>query len=123
MQCPFCAIKPEQEIIAESATAFAIYDKYPVQKGHALIIPKRHIADYFELSFKEQSALHFLANKVKVILQEKYNPDGFNIGINIGEVAGQTIHHVHLHLIPRFKGDMEDPTGDVRGVIPEKQKY
>jgi diadenosine tetraphosphate (Ap4A) HIT family hydrolase len=121
--CPFCNPDNERELIVESATAYAIYDKFPVNNGHALIIPKRHSADYFELSFKEQSACIFMLNKVKEIVSEKFNPDGFNIGINVGERAGQTINHVHIHLIPRYNGDVEEPSGGVRCVIPSKQKY
>ena len=121
--CPFCNPEPERELILESATAYAIYDKFPVNKGHALIIPKRHCADYFSLTFKEQSACWFILNKTKLIISEKYNPDGFNVGINVNEPAGQTIPHVHIHLIPRYKGDVKIPEGGVRGVIPEKQKY
>lgn len=121
--CPFCHPEPQRELIAESATAYAIFDKYPVNKGHALIIPKRHCANYFDLTFKEQSACIFLLNSVKEIITKRYNPDGFNIGININETAGQTVHHVHIHLIPRYKGDVDDPRGGVRGVIPEKKLY
>lgn len=123
IDCPFCNPDSERELIVESATAYAIYDKFPVNDGHALIIPKSHCADYFDLTFKEQSACIFMMNKVKEIVLEKFNPDGFNIGINVGEKAGQTVPHVHLHLIPRYNGDVEEPRGGVRGVIPDKQKY
>jgi diadenosine tetraphosphate (Ap4A) HIT family hydrolase len=123
IDCPFCNPDSERKLIVESATAYAIYDKFPVNDGHALIIPKRHCADYFDLTFKEQSACIFMMNKVKEIVLEKFNPDGFNIGINVGEKAGQTVPHVHLHLIPRYNGDVEEPRGGVRGVIPDKQKY
>ena len=121
--CPFCNPDAERELIVESATAFAIFDKFPVNNGHALIIPKKHCADYFELSFKEQAACIFMLNKVKEIVTQKFKPDGFNVGINVGEKAGQTINHVHIHLIPRYNGDVNDPMGGVRGVIPNKQKY
>lgn len=121
--CPFCNPDPERELIVESATAYAIYDKFPVNEGHALIIPKRHCADYFEFSFREQAACYFVLNKVKEIVSKRFNPDGFNIGINVGAHAGQTVPHVHIHLIPRYKGDVEDPKGGVRGVIPDRQKY
>lgn len=121
--CPFCNPDKERELIAETATAYAIYDKYPVNKGHALIIPKRHCANYFDLSFREQNACMFLVNQVQKIIQAELNPNGFNIGINVNESAGQTIFHVHIHLIPRFKGDMENPRGGVRGVIPNKRIY
>jgi diadenosine tetraphosphate (Ap4A) HIT family hydrolase len=121
--CPFCNPNSERELILESATAYALFDKYPVSRGHALIIPKRHCANYFQLSFKEQSACWFVLNKVKEILIEDFTPDGFNVGINVNEVAGQTISHVHIHLIPRYTGDVELPEGGVRGVIPEKRYY
>lgn len=121
--CPFCNPEPERELIVESATAYAIPDKFPVSKGHSLIIPKRHCADYFELSFKEQSACVFMLNEVKRIIAEQYHPDGFNVGINIGEDAGQTVPHVHIHIIPRYKGDVPEPRGGVRGVIPRKRSY
>ena len=121
--CPFCNPDPERELLLESATAYAIFDKFPVSKGHTLIIPKKHCFNYFELSFKEQSACWFMVNKAKEILEQKLNPDGFNIGINIKESAGQTVPHVHIHLIPRFKGDVNEPRGGVRGVIPEKKNY
>lgn len=123
ISCPFCNPDSDRELILESATAYAIYDKFPVNKGHALIIPKKHCADYFALTFKEQSACWFILNKTKEIIAEKFNPDGFNIGINVNEPAGQTIPHVHIHLIPRYNGDVKTPEGGVRGVIPEKQKY
>jgi diadenosine tetraphosphate (Ap4A) HIT family hydrolase len=121
--CPFCNPDSERELIVETATMYAMYDKFPVNEGHALIIPKRHIPNYFELSIKEQYAYLLVLNKVKEIVTKRFQPDGFNIGINIGEHAGQTISHVHIHLIPRYKGDVEDPKGGVRGVIPDKQKY
>ena len=91
--------------------------------GHALIIPKRHVSDYFELNFKEQSSCIFMLNEVKKIIQKRFNPAGFNVGINIGEKAGQTVSHVHIHLIPRYAGDVDDPRGGVRGVIPERKMY
>ena len=122
-ECPFCNPAAEIELIAESAMVYAIYDKFPVNDGHALIIPKKHCIDYFDLRFREQSACVFMINKVKKIVADRFNPDGFNIGINIGEKAGQTVNHVHIHLIPRYNGDVEDPRGGVRGVIPNKQKY
>lgn len=121
--CPFCNPDPHRELILESATVYAIYDKFPVNDGHALIIPKRHCSDYFQLSFREQSACWFVLNKVKEIISKKFNPEGYNVGININQTAGQTIDHVHIHLIPRYSGDVEIPEGGVRGVIPDKQQY
>ncbi len=119
--CPFCNPDSERELLLESATAYAMYDNFPVSSGHTLVIPKKHCADYFELSFKEQSACIFMLNTLKPVIQKKFNPEGFNVGINIGEAAGQTIQHVHIHLIPRYKGDVKEPRGGVRGVIPEKE--
>jgi len=121
--CPFCNPDSGREIIVENYSAYAMYDKYPVSKGHTLIIPKRHVADYFELSSEEQTACWCIVNAVRQISIEKFNPDGFNIGINVNEEAGQTIPHVHIHLIPRYHGDVKDPEGGVRGVIPEKRIY
>ena len=122
-ECPFCNPDSKRELIVESATAYSIFDKFPVNKGHVLIIPKKHCTNYFDLSFKEQSACLFMLNKVKEIVSNKFNPDGFNVGINIGDAAGQTIPHVHIHLIPRYKDDVENPSGGVRGVIPDKKIY
>lgn len=121
--CPFCNPETERELIVESATAYAMFDKFPVSNGHALIIPKRHCNDYFDLTFKEQSACVFMLNSVEQIIMKRFNPDGINIGINIGEAAGQTVSHVHIHLIPRYMNDVNDPRGGVRGVIPEKKIY
>lgn len=123
LDCPFCNPESARKLIVESATAYAIYDKFPVNDGHALIIPKRHCEDYFDLTFKEQAACIFMLNKVKEIISTEFKPQGFNVGINVGEQAGQTVKHVHIHLIPRYKGDVDEPKGGVRGVIPNKQKY
>ena len=122
-ECPFCNLDPTREIISESTLTFAIYDKYPVNTGHTLIIPRRHCSSYFELTDEEQISCWQMVNELKTVLTKKYNPDGFNIGININQAAGQTIPHVHIHLIPRFKGDIPEPEGGVRGVIPEKRMY
>ncbi|HOW26084.1 MAG TPA: HIT family protein [Bacteroidales bacterium] len=121
--CPFCHPFERTDVIMESDSAYAIYDKFPVSRGHILIIPKRHCADYFDLDFSEQSACWVLLNEVKEIIENKFHPDGFNIGININESAGQTIWHAHIHLIPRYLGDVVEPRGGVRGVIPEKREY
>ena len=119
--CLFCNL--EREKILKSELSFAIYDAFPVNEGHTLIIPKRHTANYFDLTNEEQADCFALLNRVKGIVQEKYNPAGFNVGININEAAGQTVPHVHIHLIPRYDGDVEVPRGGVRGVIPEKRNY
>lgn len=122
-ECPFCHPCSSIELILESAQAYSIRDKFPVNPGHSLIIPKRHVSDYFDLSFREQSSCVFMLNEVKKDIQKQFNPDGFNVGINIGVHAGQTVSHVHIHLIPRYAGDVEDPRGGVRGVIPDKKDY
>jgi diadenosine tetraphosphate (Ap4A) HIT family hydrolase len=109
--------------VVENALAFAVYDTWPVTEGHLLIIPKRHYPSVFEASREELEAMAELVKLGKSILDEKYKPDGYNIGVNIGTASGQTIMHVHLHLIPRFVGDVSEPLGGVRGVIPARQKY
>ena len=121
--CPFCDKEKGRETIIENDLAFAIYDKYPVSIGHTLIIPKRHCSNYFNLSIEEQSSCWGLINRVKDLISEECHPDGFNIGINIDESGGQTIPHVHIHLIPRYQGDVAEPAGGVRGVIPGRKKY
>ena len=121
--CPFCNLPADRALLAISDTAFAIYDGYPVNPGHALIIPKRHVTNYFELSEEEQAACFRLLNDVKAVVQERYRPDGFNVGINVEAAAGQTVGHVHIHLIPRYWGDVENVRGGVRGVIPSKMSY
>lgn len=119
--CVFCA--PKSKVILESASTYSIYDRFPVSKGHALIIPKRHVSSYFDLSLKEQIACQLNINKLKKIIDKEYNPDGYNIGVNIGSTGGQTISHVHIHLIPRYKGDVDNPIGGVRNVIPDLGNY
>lgn len=121
MSCPFCG--NGLKILRENELAFAIYDKYPVSRGHLLVIPKRHVSDYFDTTPEERRAMNELLDECKAMLDETFSPDGYNIGINVGEAAGQTIFHVHVHLIPRYKGDLDDPRGGVRGVIPEKRIY
>lgn len=121
--CPFCGTLSDRRILATSELAFAIFDKYPLNAGHALIIPKRHCPDYFELTKDEQLECWQLLDEVQILLAEEFHPDGFNVGINIGASAGQTVPHVHIHLIPRYNKDVTDPVGGVRGVIPERRRY
>jgi len=120
-KCVFC--QPHDEIILENELAYALFDRFPVSKGHALVIPKRHVADFFDLQFDEQTACLSILNELKRILDEQYDPDGYNIGVNVGRIAGQSIHHVHIHLIPRYKGDVKNPLGGVRNVIVSKADY
>ena len=118
--CPFCG---EPEIIIENDLAFAHYDTYPVSEGHCLLITRRHVAHYFEATDEEKAALWNLLNEVKPVIDREFGPDGYNVGVNVGAAAGQSIPHLHIHLIPRYAGDVENPQGGVRGVIPHKQKY
>lgn len=121
--CLFCEI-PEERIIAENSLAYAIRDGYPVTEHHTLIIPKRHIAEYFELGRPEINACNELMYGIrKEVLKLDSSVTGFNIGMNAGEDAGQTIFHCHIHLIPRRKGDVENPRGGVRHVIAGKGYY
>lgn len=120
--CPFCY--PDScKIILINTHAIAIHDGFPVTSGHALILPKRHIASFFEATKEEQAALFDLLAEMQQIIQAELTPDGFNIGINDGAAAGQTVMHLHIHLIPRYLGDTEDPRGGVRWIMPEKAPY
>lgn len=122
--CIFCEISIGDRIIDQNETCFVIKDAFPVTEGHLLIIPKKHVADYFDLNENEKSDIQFLMEKHRNLLQKSDGSiKGFNIGINVGQAAGQTIFHTHVHLIPRRHGDVEDPKGGVRGVISNKQKY
>jgi diadenosine tetraphosphate (Ap4A) HIT family hydrolase len=123
ISCPFCILESAREVFIENESAFAIFDKFPVSNGHLLIIPKLHFSSYFELDSEIQSACWDLINQSKELLEKKFSPLGYNIGININEAAGQTIGHAHIHLIPRYEGDVSNPKGGVRGVIPSKKEY
>jgi diadenosine tetraphosphate (Ap4A) HIT family hydrolase len=120
--CPFCAL-PVARILDENAHAVVVADAFPVSPGHTLVIPRRHTAHFFDLSFDEITAVYELLCRVKIQLDNNLKPAGYNVGINIGKAAGQTIAHVHVHLIPRFSGDVTEPQGGVRNVIPGKGPY
>lgn len=119
---PFLDI-PESEYIRESSLGFAVKSLYAVSPGHSLVIPKRHIPHWKNASSEEKIALMDLVDEVIEDLEKEFDPDGFNVGWNEGESAGQTIFHLHIHVIPRFEGDVEDPRGGVRYVIPDKANY
>ena len=122
--CPFCNVLANKEFITENAHAVAFLDKFPVTEGHILIVPKRHVADYFETTEEERIAIgDMLVQLRQDIIENDHSVEGFNIGINIGEAAGQTVFHCHVHLIPRRRGDTPHPHGGVRGVIPDKMQY
>ena len=113
----------DKEKIIENNHAFAIKDGFPVSKGHSLIVPKREITSIYDLNSDEFSHFFLLSRQLIKILKNEYNPDAFNIGINNGQYAGQTVAHAHMHIIPRYKGDVKDPKGGVRNIIPDKSGY
>jgi diadenosine tetraphosphate (Ap4A) HIT family hydrolase len=120
--CPFCHPDPKR-ILAENDICFIYQDGFPVSSGHALLIPKRHVATLFECSAEDQAILLATLNQAKRLIDQSHQPDGYNIGINQAPAGGQTVPHLHIHLIPRYQGDAEDPRGGVRWVLPEKAKY
>jgi diadenosine tetraphosphate (Ap4A) HIT family hydrolase len=123
-RCVFCAATENREIILENHYVFAILDAFPVSEGHTLIIPRRHIPDYFEMTEEEQKgANELLRIRRDQLLESDPSIKGFNVGVNCGKEAGQTIFHAHIHLIPRRSGDTPSPKGGVRGVIPDKMSY
>ncbi len=122
MDCVFCQIYSGQEIV-RNELAKAIYDQFPVSPGHILIIPSRHVPSYFELTLEEENAMRDLLWKCRDLLEYERLPSGYNIGVNVGKAAGQTVFHVHVHLIPRYDGDVDDPTGGVRNTIPGMGQY
>jgi len=119
--CIFC--KPQREILAENALAIATPDTYPVSPGHALVVPRRHAKTIWDLTDEEYAACFALVRQIKPLLDERYRPDGYNVGANCEEAGGQSVWHAHIHVIPRFKGDVENPRGGVRHVIPLKARY
>lgn len=122
-ECVFCRAESTKEIIASSVLSLAFFDGFPVSPGHVLVIPRRHVASFFDLTEEEVVDLMSLMHQVKALVDARFHPDGYNVGINVGEAAGQSVFHVHLHLIPRYSGDVPNPKGGVRGVIPGKQRY
>ncbi|HYB49474.1 MAG TPA: HIT domain-containing protein [Burkholderiaceae bacterium] len=122
MACPFCTLS-ESRVRFESALAVGVDDAYPVSPGHTLIVPRRHVGSYFELSHLERQAMNELLDQAQKDLANRLQPDAYTIGINDGPAAGQSIPHVHIHLIPRFRGDRDNPRGGVRWVLPQKADY
>ena len=120
--CPFCSIKDDR-IVGRLGTAFAIRDGFPVSPGHTLIIPRRHIGSLFGIPGSDLLDLLQLLAQTKAALDREFQPDGYNIGVNDGAAAGQTVPHLHLHLIPRYRGDQPDPRGGVRWIFPDKADY
>jgi len=120
--CPFCSL-PAERLVDAGELAVVIRDGFPVSKGHSLVIPRRHVASWFDVTREEQLALLDLLARARRQIDEEFHPDGYNIGINDGPAAGQTVRHLHIHLIPRYAGDTEDPRGGVRWVFPHKAAY
>ena len=121
-QCPFCHLE-KPRILLENDFAAAFLDGFPVAEGHMLVVPKRHVASLFDLPEEEQAALWRLVALVRGKLMAELKPDGFNVGVNDGSAAGQTVMHAHVHVIPRRKGDVADPRGGVRWIMPSKARY
>jgi diadenosine tetraphosphate (Ap4A) HIT family hydrolase len=120
--CPFCTIAADR-ILAESDYTFTIRDDYPASPGHTLVMTKRHIESLFDITGEEQAEIMAAVRDAKHALEAELQPDGFNIGVNVGVAAGQTVMHAHVHVIPRFKGDVADPRGGIRHCIPGKGAY
>jgi len=121
--CPFCQAFRTPRIVASSPLAAALFDLFPISPGHTLIVPKRHVADWFDLTEDERNDILELAAQMRERLIVERNPDGWNVGINIGAAGGQTVGHVHMHLIPRYDGDRPDPRGGVRWILPDHAAY
>ena len=120
--CPFCAL-PAGRIVHARESAVVIRDGFPVSPGHSLVIPKRHVSSFFEATDAERGDLLSLLAEARDDLERQFRPAGYNIGINDGAAAGQTVPHLHIHLIPRYVGDRDDPRGGVRWVLPDKAAY
>jgi len=120
--CPFCAISSDR-VTLENEHALAFGDGYPVAQGHTLVIPRRHVASIFDLVAVDQAAVWDLVARVRVQLASASHPDAFTVGVNDGVAAGQTVTHAHIHIIPRWNGDVPDPRGGVRWMIPAKAAY
>lgn len=120
--CIFCHTANEK-LVAENVLAQAVYDTYPVSPGHALIVPRRHAVTIWDLTDEEYAACFALVREAKAILEARHQPDAFNVGVNCGGAAGQSVWHAHIHLIPRYRGDVPDPRGGVRNIIPHKGHY
>jgi diadenosine tetraphosphate (Ap4A) HIT family hydrolase len=123
--CFFCDAQglDDDKIFLQTANFYARWDDMPVTPGHCEIVPKQHIDSFFELTPAQMAEMQGLAQQVKVVIDEEFSPDGYNIGVNEGEAAGRTQHHLHMHVIPRYFGDVEEPKGGVRNIIPGKGDY
>ncbi|MFA4970496.1 MAG: HIT family protein [Sulfuritalea sp.] len=120
--CPFCTLAPERILVADDL-GVVFRDGFPVSPGHTLVIPRRHVGSFFDLTPEERDAIMALLDAAKEGVDAEFKPNGYNIGINDGAAAGQTVPHLHIHLIPRYTGDCIDPRGGIRWVLPERAKY
>jgi diadenosine tetraphosphate (Ap4A) HIT family hydrolase len=120
--CPFCAITADR-ILRQGEHAVVIRDGFPVSPGHTLVIPRRHVASFFDVAEAERAGMMSLLAAARDDLEREFHPAGYNVGINDGAAAGQTVPHLHIHLIPRYAGDRDDPRGGVRWVLPDKAAY
>lgn len=119
LSCELC--KPS-DVVAENMHAYARYDSNSLSRGHVLVVPRRHVANFFDMNLEEQSAVLALLNQAQHLIQAQHAPDGYNIGVNIGKAGGQSRMHVHVHLIPRYAGDVPDPRGGIRCVLADKNR-
>jgi diadenosine tetraphosphate (Ap4A) HIT family hydrolase len=120
MNCELC--RTETTLFGDE-NAFVRYDNNSLSKGHVLIIPRRHVSDFFEMTWAEKTSILALLDKAKAEISKEHSPDGYNIGINVGKAAGQSRMHVHVHLIPRYIGDVADPSGGIRCVLPRRSNH
>jgi ATP adenylyltransferase len=121
--CPFCRRVADGDFAGGNQLAVSFPDAFPLNPGHTLIVSRRHVSEYESLSAAEQAAMWQLIPEVWQSIRKEHSPAGYNIGINVGAAAGQTVDHVHLHVIPRYAGDVEDPRGGIRWVIPARARY
>ena len=121
-ECRFCRTRPGRALI-RGEHCFAGWDRHPVNPGHMLVIPYRHFPTYFDAPPEVKREMWEMVDRARAIIEREHHPDGYNIGVNVGEDAGQSIMHLHIHIIPRYKGDVENPKGGIRGVVPARQHY
>jgi diadenosine tetraphosphate (Ap4A) HIT family hydrolase len=115
-----CELCTPADLVLENSLAYVRYDNHALSRGHVIAVPRRHVASFFDMTAEEQAAVLGLLNEAKKLTEDRHSPDGYNIGVNIGKAAGQSRMHVHVHLIPRYKGDVADPSGGIRCVLPRK---
>ena len=120
--CPFCSPAPDR-IAFERPLVLALWDAFPASPGHLLVVPRRHVPTWFDATAEEHEAIRGALDEARQLIDARHRPDGYNIGANVGRAAGQTVFHLHVHLIPRYAGDVPDPRGGVRHVIPGKGNY